>query len=58
MFVIAQRKVEQKDMVYLSLKIAGIELWVLMELKVTPPTATSPTTYNVSLIMLFDSGVL
>jgi len=47
-FVIAQRKVEQKDMVYLSLKIMGIELWVLMELKVTPPTATSPTTYNMA----------
>ncbi|XP_076816069.1 AP-1 complex subunit beta-1-like [Clavelina lepadiformis] len=34
-FMIAKRTVEGKDMVYLSLKLPR-ELWVLMELKVTP----------------------
>jgi len=34
-FVIAKRNVEMKDMVYLSL-ILPRDIWVLMELKVTP----------------------
>jgi hypothetical protein len=45
-FVIARRNVEQKDMVYLSLQLPKI--WVLMELKVTPATGSTPTTYTMA----------
>jgi len=43
-FVIAQRNVEGKDMVYMSLMLPR-ELWVLMELKVTPG---NPPMYNMA----------
>uniref|UniRef100_H2XZK4 Beta-adaptin appendage C-terminal subdomain domain-containing protein n=2 Tax=Ciona intestinalis TaxID=7719 RepID=H2XZK4_CIOIN len=43
-FMIAKRTVEGKDMVYLSLQLPR-DIWVLMELKVTPGV---PTTYNMA----------
>lgn len=44
-FVIAKRNVEMKDMVYLSLLLPR-DVWVLMELKVTPGAPCS--TYNMA----------
>ena len=50
MFVIAKRTVEGKDMVYLSLQLPR-EMWVLMELKVTPGVPFP--TYSVGVDILF-----